>query len=303
MENRFSNYNYRPFRIVSERGSIIRALARQALKGRWLEAFVLLLAAWAISALPSYLLATLNVQWVDFITGIYSMVISGPVSLGVSYYFLKLFRQRPAQISDLRYGFEYFSKALLLYLNMVIRIFLWSLLFVIPGIVAAFRYSMAPYILADDPSKSPHQCLVESSLMMAGNKMNYFFLLLGFLGWGLLASIPQSWVGAKAVEKYNDSYFYFRDPQILVQIFNDTAYSIKGFVASLPEFFVKVYILVSTACFYDLANGNLTVGGYDYMRPSGSVENPYSGESVPFRDVPPQTAPDSEEEPGEGGDN
>lgn len=176
-------------------------------------------------------------------------------------------------------------------------------MFVIPGIVAAFKYSMAPYILADDPNKSPSQCLMESTMMMTGNKMNYFLLLLGFIGWAILASIPQSWIGVKAVERYNDSYFYFRDPQILVQIINDTAYSLKGFIATLPEFFVRVYILVSTACFYDLANGNLMVGGFNYGPASGSVENPYSGESVPFRDVPPQTAADSEDSPGEGGEN
>ncbi len=302
MENRFLNYNFANFKIVREGGRMIRALARQALKGKWLEAFLLMLVAWAITSLPSYLAGALNVQALGFIISIYNIVISGPVVLGVAHYFLKLFRQRPAEIADLRYGFNNFSKALILYLNMALRIFLWSLLFIIPGIIAAIKYSMAPYILADDPYKSPRECLLQSTMMMSGNKMNYFLLLLGFIGWAALASIPQGFIGVKVVERFSDSYF--RNPQIIVELVNDSMYSLKGFLSSLPEFLVRVYIYASTACFYDLANGNLRVGGLDYAGAAGSVENPYSGESVPFRDVPPQSVSESEETGDEeGGEN
>ena len=55
-------------------------------------------------------------------------------------------------------------------------IFLWSLLLIVPGIIAAIRYSQAFFILADDPSKGIRQCMDESKAMMNGNKMKYFCL-------------------------------------------------------------------------------------------------------------------------------
>ena len=77
-------------------------------------------------------------------------------------------------------------------LNILIAVFtiLWSLLFLIPGIIAAYSYSQAIYILVDDPSKSPLQCLRESKAMMRGHKMELFKLQWSFFGWYLLASLP-----------------------------------------------------------------------------------------------------------------
>ena len=83
---------------------------------------------------------------------------------------LDFFRNKKTEITTLFEGFSYFGKAFVLLILMGVKIFLWTLLFIVPGIIAAFRYSQAFYVLIDHPEYSPNQCLKESSLMMKGNK-------------------------------------------------------------------------------------------------------------------------------------
>lgn len=65
--------------------------------------------------------------------------------------------------------------------------FLWSLLFIIPGIVKSYSYAMTPYILLDRPELSPTEAIKESEQMMNGHKMDLFVLDLSFIGWILLS--------------------------------------------------------------------------------------------------------------------
>jgi uncharacterized membrane protein len=95
-----------------------------------------------------------------------------------------------AGFGELFDGFGMFFK--FLWLNILIGIFtfLWSLLFVIPGIVASYRYRMAIYIMIDNPEFSAMECIRRSKAMMAGRKWELFVLDLSFIGWGLLTAIP-----------------------------------------------------------------------------------------------------------------
>ena len=74
---------------------------------------------------------------------------------------------------------------------------LWSLLFLFPGVIAYYRYSQAIYILVDDPTKSPMQCIRESKAMMSGHKGELFALDLSFLGWYILSLIPMLGYGVR----------------------------------------------------------------------------------------------------------
>ena len=65
--------------------------------------------------------------------------------------------------------------------------FLWSLLFVIPGIVADYSYSMTDYILAEHPDMTASEAIAASKAMMAGNKWRLFCLNMSFIGWALLS--------------------------------------------------------------------------------------------------------------------
>ena len=64
--------------------------------------------------------------------------------------------------------------------------FLWSLLFYIPGIVKAISYSMAPYILVDNPGITVGEAIDESKRITKGHKWELFVLGLSFIGWGIL---------------------------------------------------------------------------------------------------------------------
>lgn len=64
--------------------------------------------------------------------------------------------------------------------------FLWSLLFIVPGIVKSYEYRMVPYLLADCPDMPREDAFAISKELMTGNKWNAFVLDLSFWGWNIL---------------------------------------------------------------------------------------------------------------------
>ena len=79
---------------------------------------------------------------------------------------------------------------------------LWSLLFIIPGIIKSYEYRMVPYILAENPGMDRKQVFEISKRMMNGQKMDTFILDLSFIGWGLLAGITCGIAGVFYVTPY-----------------------------------------------------------------------------------------------------
>jgi len=92
-------------------------------------------------------------------------------------------RELKTDFFDLFNGFIYFIKVIKIFLITAIYVFLWSILLIIPGIIASYRYRQAYYILLDDPRKSALQCISESCLMMKGKKLDLFIVDISFLGW------------------------------------------------------------------------------------------------------------------------
>ncbi len=122
----------------------------------------------------------------DFAIGIMTVLLNG----GFSLFCLRVSQRSEAGVGSLFDLFGFFFRFLWLEIVTGIFIFLWSLLFVIPGIVAAYRYSMAPFIFFDDPEKGAMQCIRESKAMTMGHKGQLFVLDLSFIGWALLSIIP-----------------------------------------------------------------------------------------------------------------
>ena len=116
-------------------------------------------------------------------------VIGGAVELGVCAYFSKLALGENADVNDEFAYFKYFGKAFGLRLVTSVFVFLWSLLFVIPGLVAAYRYAMAPYIMAEHPEMGIMEAIEASKQMMDGNKWALFCLDISFIGWTLLSAL------------------------------------------------------------------------------------------------------------------
>jgi len=243
--------------IVYERGSTIRSLARQSLRGQWLGAIIVMLMNYIISNLPYLLVSSLTKsEFLLTAAAVYSYMVAGPLSLGMAFFFLKLFRMQEHNPRMLLDGFKYFRNALGVYVMTLMRIFLWSLLFIIPGIIASFRFSQAFFILADDPEKDPLTCLSESDMMMRGNKTNLLYILVGFLGWYILASIP-------ALIFENRASFTLPVSRESIQAIMDTI--ILGptkplsVLAGAGKLLVQIYMYAAECCFYDLVTGQLII--------------------------------------------
>ncbi|KRQ86455.1 hypothetical protein ABG79_01657 [Caloramator mitchellensis] len=156
----------------------LRAAAREQLKGKWGVAVL-------ITILPSLIGGLLGA--IPYAGVIISILISGPLALGVAMCFLKIIRKEDVKIENLFDGFKNFKTSFLAQLLIGIFIFLWSLLLVIPGIIASLSYSLTYYIIADEPELGALEAIKKSKEMMKGYKWNLFLLYLSFIGWGILS--------------------------------------------------------------------------------------------------------------------
>lgn len=169
----------------------IREEARKALKGNWLSAVGLYLITFLITipfSIGSNVLQTKQYLLLSILVSLGSIVLSVVVSTTVSTYFLSLARQKKLGYSpSFAYGIKSFWPFFKLLFLIGLKIIAWSLLFVIPGIIASFRYSQAIFIKLDNPEISSSEAIRISSEMMKGYKWKYFCLGLSFIGWVLLA--------------------------------------------------------------------------------------------------------------------
>ena len=117
-------------------------------------------------------------------------VVKSALMAGFTLFLLNTVRAAGACWATLLDGFAVLGRVVMLYVWITLFVFLWSLLLVVPGIIAGYRYSQAIYILLDKPDKSPLQCIRESGTMMKGHKGELFLLDLSFIGWYILGSFP-----------------------------------------------------------------------------------------------------------------
>lgn len=198
--------------------SNMRSWGRQALSGRWSMAVLGTILLSALTALPILLFSFIfDINSLDYISDLYAMLISGPLSLGYIMFIQAIFRRNNTSPMEIFNGFERFGKALGLFLLMNILILLWSLLFIIPGIIASYRYALAFYIMADHPEMGILEIIGESKRLMRGNKWKLFCLHISFIGWILLTILT----------------------------------------AGIGYFWLLPYITASTVGFYEVASGNL----------------------------------------------
>jgi len=122
-------------------------------------------------------------------------LLGGILQVGFLSYCLKAARSAGSGYGCALDGFLFARKVLAILVATAALTALWSLLLFFPGVAAHYRYRQAYYILLDDPEKGALQCIRESKLLMAGNKLDLFLLDLSFLGWHLLSiavSVPMA---------------------------------------------------------------------------------------------------------------
>ena len=146
---------------------------------------------WMMGLAVCLLIGLMESAAAGILPGIGALIVVGPLEYGMAFIFLKQARDhQPVQLGDMFRGFQDdFGGTFLIGLMTSLFTFLWSLLFVIPGIVKMYAYSMAYYIKLDHPDYGWKACIDESRQLMDGHKWEKFVLDLSFLGWMLLSAL------------------------------------------------------------------------------------------------------------------
>jgi len=128
--------------------------------------------------------------------------IINPLEVGSKRFFLRNLNQT-AEVKEIAYAFDNnYMEIVKTVLLRDVFIALWSLLFIIPGIIKSYEYRMIPYLMADDPTLTRTQAFEMSKNMMHGNKWKAFVLDLSFLGWNILSLLTLGILGIFYVYPY-----------------------------------------------------------------------------------------------------
>ncbi|MCQ2507662.1 MAG: DUF975 family protein [Dorea sp.] len=153
--------------------------------GKVLPAGVTTLVSGLVFGVASLALTVMAVFWM-----IFNIIITNVLNVGGARFFVMNSFQ-PQKIGEILWGFRERR-----FKNLVITMFLrelytvlWTLLFIIPGIIKSYEYRMIPYILAENPDMDRREVFARSKEMMMGQKMNAFVLDLSFFGWYILNAL------------------------------------------------------------------------------------------------------------------
>jgi uncharacterized membrane protein len=115
-----------------------------------------------------------------------SLIIFGPMALGVNGYFLRVSRNGDAILNDMFDGFKNFGNAFVANFLSMLLIILAAILLIVPGVIVACGYSQINRIMHDNPTMSGTDAMKASWQLMDGKKMDFFILNLSFIGWAIL---------------------------------------------------------------------------------------------------------------------
>ena len=123
--------------------------------------------------------------------GFLGVLFSGLIAVTAAGFFVQCWLDTPIGISQaLSATFdEGFLRKMGGMLWMQLQVFLWSLLFLVPGIIKNYSYALTPYILNDCPNVPAMEACRLSEKIMRGHRMDYFVTELSFLGWALLSAL------------------------------------------------------------------------------------------------------------------
>lgn len=166
-----------------------------------------------LAAIMAAMMAMIGVVFV--ISLVASFFLYGPLTVGKNRYYMES-RSSKSTFTQLFYGFKnnYMDNALSMFLTELF-ISLWSLLFIIPGIIKGLQWSQVAYILAENPKISGSRAREISTMMTDGEKWDIFVLQLSFIGWNLLGvlacGIGSLFVAPYVEATYAELYAKMRD--------------------------------------------------------------------------------------------
>ncbi len=145
----------------------------------------------------------------------FSIFIRNPIAVGCKRWFTLNSFDNP-RFNEVGFAFkkgQYMSIVKVMFMKDLF-IFLWSLLFIIPGIIKAYEYYMVDYILTEDPTIDYKDALEMSKRMMDGNKWATFVLELSFIGWILLSILT---CGILSIFMVNP-YMYATESELFLEL-------------------------------------------------------------------------------------
>lgn len=195
----------------------IKNLAKEQIRGNIGILFVITILIAVISFLANTIIGI--VPYVGPIASV--LFVTAPFLLSQYIIYLNLINGKKPEIKDAFSGFNDFFSAFKTYLLMLVFTLLWSLLFIIPGIIKAYSYYMSMYILAENKGMSAREAISKSKQMMHGHKMELFVLELSFIGWGLLVAITFGiaaiWVVPYMQATYANFYKKLTEEPVLIE--------------------------------------------------------------------------------------
>ena len=123
--------------------------------------------------------------------GFITILLTNPLKVGEAYYYLHANFEKPSY-RDLLKGFEDYAHVVVVKLLTELKVVLFTLLLIVPGIIKSYEYRLVDFILAEHKGMKAGDAQQLSAEMMWGHKMETFMLDLSFLGWGLLAAIASA---------------------------------------------------------------------------------------------------------------
>ena len=159
-----------------------------------------LLSAIGVTSPIFFTIANLLMVVIDFLA---ANILVGPIAVGLSSVHLNLERgDGKIRIGKLFDGFKNFFGNFQLGLMYTLHIFLWSLLFIVPGIYVSYSYAMIYHVKHDNPEFTWKECFDESERLMEGNRWRLFKLQISFIGWVFLGAIAFFGIGSLWVTPY-----------------------------------------------------------------------------------------------------
>ena len=151
-------------------------------------------------------IGSITFSFQDGVFGLAAFLLGGVLQMGYADFLLKQHDGKEVRFGDLFSKFDYFGTGFAQYFLRTLYQVLWSLLFIIPGIIKGYSYAMTPFILAENPNLTASQAISLSQDMMDGHKADLFYLDLSFIGWALLATLTLN-LGNIALNPYRNAAY------------------------------------------------------------------------------------------------
>ena len=141
----------------------------------------------ALAIILTVLIGIIFTVWI--VSLILKIFVFNPLQVGCYSFFKRNNFEEDVTLSALKDGFGSYGHVFVTLFLRDLFLCLWTLLFIIPGIIKSYSYRMVPYIIKDNPELSATEVIKKSREMMDGHKWHTFVYDLSFIGWIILSII------------------------------------------------------------------------------------------------------------------